>query len=519
LLEGHFRLRGGKNNNGESLCSAKNIHDHIILGSKFKTDFTEIRLKNTDASFVNDKKLTYSLGVIFTKSLSEYLAIEESELGFGIKKYKNYQTIFIYDTARGGAGYASQFSMYTQEILNHALEILNGCSCQSACTKCLIDRSTQWHIEDLDRYIAISWLQTALINQLPEEFKSTQIEVNSIFGSLKDEIKRLNYHYGIEEVTLYVNNCISEWNIDNLAFLESLKRDNITVNLVVEDEIEYSNIQEKLSVHILSYNYKLFKGNGVTILNYPVHLSLTLSDDTKFNYISKSNYQNLDDEWIDSDSITLYKVENSKEYNYDQLILPDFSSSKLYESRVITIPRFSKSNDLAKIMISNLKNPNDFLSKIKNQIFRVSYFDKYNLSEFSLRLLLQFIDELKNIGKFYVESLEVNLTKDVFRYNNSPRYIIQSYNEIEDYSYDLEKLSKEYDFTCSLIETKRLPHYRYFEFKTDNLSFSIRIDGGIAHGLKPVERLESEDMRYKNQIFEIRKDVYHDIIYNISFEK
>jgi hypothetical protein len=50
------------------------------------------------------------------------------------------------------------------------------------------------------------------------------------------------------------------------------------------------------------------------------------------------------------------------------------------------------------------------------------------------------------------------------------------------------------------------------------LSFSIRIDGGIAHGLKPVERLESEDMRYKNQIFEIRKDVYHDIIYNFSFE-
>ncbi len=66
-LEGHFRLRGGRNNDGESLCTASNIRDHIILGSKFKTDFSEIRLKNPDETFVNDQRLAYSLGVIFTK--------------------------------------------------------------------------------------------------------------------------------------------------------------------------------------------------------------------------------------------------------------------------------------------------------------------------------------------------------------------------------------------------------------------------------------------------------------------
>lgn len=45
-LEGHRRLRGGKDNKGESTCAAQNIREHIILGSRFKTDFTEIRLKN-----------------------------------------------------------------------------------------------------------------------------------------------------------------------------------------------------------------------------------------------------------------------------------------------------------------------------------------------------------------------------------------------------------------------------------------------------------------------------------------
>ena len=63
-----------------SVCSAKNVKHNIILGSRFNTDF-KIRLTNNDGSFINDKKLVYTLGVIFKKSLAEYLAIEESELG------------------------------------------------------------------------------------------------------------------------------------------------------------------------------------------------------------------------------------------------------------------------------------------------------------------------------------------------------------------------------------------------------------------------------------------------------
>ena len=44
----------------------------------------------------------------------------------------------------------------------------------------------------------------------------------------------------------------------------------------------------------------------------------------------------------------------------------------------------------------------------------------------------------------------------------------------------------------------------------------MRIDGGIAHGIKPVERLKSTEMNFDNEEFKIRKDVLHDIIYTIS---
>src|SRR5690606_29683512 len=124
-LENHSRLRGGKKENDERKCSGTDnkIKDFVILGSRFKTDFTELRILDHNGKPSNDKVLMYSLGVIFSKSLAEYLAIEESEVGFGIKQYSKYQTIFIYDTAKGGAGYASQFGLYIKEILEKSYTV------------------------------------------------------------------------------------------------------------------------------------------------------------------------------------------------------------------------------------------------------------------------------------------------------------------------------------------------------------------------------------------------------------
>jgi len=89
---------------------------------------------------------------------------------------------------------------------------------------------------------------------------------------------------------------------------------------------------------------------------------------------------------------------------------------------------------------------------------------------------------------------------------------------LDDYVYDLKELGTHFDFEVNFKEEKRLPHYRYFDFKSSKVAFSIRIDAGIAHGLKPVERLTSRDMKMENQVFDIRKDVAYDIIYNISIE-
>jgi hypothetical protein len=112
----------------------------------------------------------------------------------------------------------------------------------------------------------------------------------------------------------------------------------------------------------------------------------------------------------------------------------------------------------------------------------------------------------------------VHLEKANFKSYNHPEFIIHNYKEYADYVNDLKEVSKNFTFTVYAIEEYRLPHYRYFEFISTDLSFTIRVDGGIAHGFKPVERLLSNEMNFDNQVFDIRKDVNYDIIFNINYE-
>lgn len=518
LLEDHKRLRGGRDNNGDSICTAKNIRESIILGSRFNTDFTEIRLKNIDQSFVDDKKLAYSLGVIITKSLAEYLAIEEAELGFGIKKYKGYQTIFIYDTAKGGAGYSSQFNLYVDKVLKLALDVLGNCDCQTACTKCLIDRNTQWHIEDLDRNEALSWLRSALENKLPEKLEPQKDNVSLVYGEITDEIKRQIYHYGISEINIHVNHKVSCWETDKINWLNQLLRNKIKINLVIEGNVVLANNQEKLSLHILSNDFNLKSGNSQSLIDYPVHLSIKLQNGKSLNYISKADYDNLSQEWNFNIKVKFYKVENLEFKDYEPFILPELDSSKLYESRIKNIPFNSYSNDISKYMMDGLNNSDDFLSKVKNQKFDVAYYDKYNQSEFSLRLMLQFIEQLKKLCEFEVSDFNVHLCDSDFKSSQSPNYIIHNYQLLDHYLDDLEQISGSYDFDIGSKNERRLPHYRYFSFTSDKIKFNIRIDAGIAHGFKPIKYLIPSEMKNEKQIFKIRKDVNYDIIYNINIE-
>lgn len=518
-LDNHKRLRGGRTRDGDTNCSANTIRDHIILCATLRTDFTEIRLMDSEGKLVKDRNLIYTLGVIFTKTLSEHLGVEEMELGFGIKRYKGYQTVFIYDTANGGAGYASQFSIFSDEIIKKAKDILSNCDCQSACTKCLVDRSSQWHIDDLDRHIAIEWLQSVRKVHLPEKLNNEKIAATTFFGDLYDEIRRMDYHYGVKKINVHVHNEVSEWELEHLKWIEDLKRNHIQVSLIVEGDLEYKNSQEKLSVIRLSHMCELKHGYGRNILDYNVHLSLQLRNGVKLNYVSDESYSALSNTWANKSEVNYYKLKVDEFGPYATLDLPVFESTNLYESRIKVIPKDSKSEDIAKLMLNQLSNLQGFLARIRNNKYRVSYYDRFNQSEFSMRLMLQFVEQFGIAANIDISDLRAFLGVNDFKSNRSPAYIIHNYVNLEDYKSDFEEICKSFNFKGEVTEVHRLPHYRYFAFESENDSFSILIDGGVAHGVKPNEFLLRGDLELQNKVFKINKDVHYDLIYNVSFNQ
>mgnify|MGYP007046325097 FL=1 len=105
------------------------------------------------------------------------------------------------------------------------------------------------------------------------------------------------------------------------------------------------------------------------------------------------------------------------------------------------------------------------------------------------------------------------MSKSHRRYITDP---LRSFTELEDLGETHPILSG----TPVICPDKRLPHYRIFDFKnTNGPSFSIRIDGGIQHGLRPKERIEFEEDNLLSNDLQIRKCVDYAMIYSLAILK
>ncbi|MRI62727.1 DEAD/DEAH box helicase [Ornithobacterium rhinotracheale] len=520
-MEGHRRLRGGKNENDENICSANHVKDHVVLGARFKTDFSEIRIIDENGKLVNDKVLIYTLGVIFSKSLAEYLAVEEPEIGFGVKQYKNYQTIFIYDTARGGAGYSSQLSLYINEIIQRSYQILSNCDCEMACTKCLTDRTTQWHLENLDRNVALEWLKFAIKKDVPKNLKELNFNATPVLVNVLNDLRSLQYHENVKSVNLHVNNLFEQWKIDETDWLDNLLMKKNQINLVIEgDDIVFNNFHDILSFNKLSSICNIKKGKKSKVGDYNVQASVELCSGKTYNYVSKGDYVSFNEDMLKNTENEIYRLLVSKAEKYEEYQMPDLVTSNIEDIKISEIPQNLQSSNLADMVFNKMKNKNLFLKKISGNVFNVDYIDKYNLSEFSLRILLQFVSNFASITEMKIDKLKIHILESQFNKNRlRPYFMIDNFGQKSDYNDFVSQLNQSINFDIEVKEDNYLPHYRLIKFDSDNFKFTIRIDGGIAHGIKPVKRFLHRELMDENMSFDIRKDVKHDLIYTIIIDE
>ena len=152
----HKHLQTGKLCDGAGNGGAK-IRRNVVLVGRYQTDFVEVKFYDERDVEIIDLITLYSLGVIISRKLTEFLGINDGEIDFGYNG--QYNSIFIYDTALGGAGYSPLLCEYKDMVLDLAREALSKKCCSKACTRCLVDRTSQWYISYLDRQKALEWLE------------------------------------------------------------------------------------------------------------------------------------------------------------------------------------------------------------------------------------------------------------------------------------------------------------------------------------------------------------------------
>lgn len=134
------------------------ITDMLVL--EFALDKNQIDINSQRNSWLN--RAGQSLAEALRLAACQELDIEFTELvtGYRVRHNRNgdFVDIYLYDSLSSGAGYAVSIESSIQKLLAKTKELLSGCTCDSACHKCLKHYRNQYIHSVLDRNAALELL-------------------------------------------------------------------------------------------------------------------------------------------------------------------------------------------------------------------------------------------------------------------------------------------------------------------------------------------------------------------------
>jgi Lhr-like helicase len=218
----HKRLRGGRLNDKEAHCPGNDSDWSILRGVRLgvvsHTEIFELQPRDTSLSPI-DRMTAYTLAVALRRSLCAMLGIEESEVGAlaapsraanGDATY----SLYLYDTATGGAGYVSQVAGRLPELLRLTRDNLQCPNeCDAACQGCVLTHETQHHLDDLNRHAALEFLSDAFLDAmaLPPPLRAfgteTLLEMEPLVLALSREAQRVS----LTELRVYLGGDADDW--------------------------------------------------------------------------------------------------------------------------------------------------------------------------------------------------------------------------------------------------------------------------------------------------------------------
>ena len=471
---------------------------HIVPAARYNTDFVEMRCYDKNGGHITDRSLLRSLGVALSRELTRHLGVNEDEVDFGYNPVTG--SVFLYDTAVGGAGYSTLLLDYREEVLQRALTSLQACNCQKACTQCLIDRRSQWYIADLDRKKLIEWLEMEKKSRTaPQEVTEALGEegVTTVTTNLTALLTPLASSTKLEEVRIYLDDDYEKWSNELEGHLKLLLQPRLKdmTTFVVPKEIDINSypfdVQSLLNQ--LTTQYKFAVCSQPTHGAYKPLLALRYEREWRTFYGAEIQ-RNFGSDWGEGQ---LYEKKNDTldELNYvnrEELLKQLKTKDTLgFDARLKADCMLSELFQLLQTSKdSNEKEHKEDWNHIQQAIegkeISVSYTDRYLMTPLGCMLLVRFLQCLKDEWGCRIKDVEVHLSKKI-------DYKDETYavNKPFEYFEDRDNFLTEALTQCCGVENadiqsgQYIAHERDLKISTGTHSLCLRPDAGISQGWIP----------------------------------
>lgn len=511
----HKHVRGyGKdfdNHKIKNVCLETNVWRNVVIGDCIQTDFAEIKIRktvtshwianNSDDDSDGNAKLLTTLGIVFTRVLTEYLGKESRDVDFLVMHNGH---LCIFDTNPGGSGYSNQLggeNSIMDIIIDRSEELLSSIQSKDE----ILDKFSLRYLDKVDVEKALNWIrdEQRLRPILPKEVEDVYPNAyKARFSELKDDLIADN------DSQLFVNDKFAEWNYKDDAnedevnwrsrLLEVRNTGNsYSLNVVTKKENNYPVIVYRVFDRIRDWCHLYRAESPLDSKFYPIAIA-----NNWLYFTTKKEFTCLNEDWAKE---SLFKMSVDGQMNFDTYPLnttrPD-SLKKFILRNVDGIKNKVCSKQLAEFVFNYDECARTivdgfftFCKEHPGHILNVTYQDEHMKSPMGVVTGVQFLNwfierinpEEVNVRflleKYYcngnpLEDAEENMREIGRNMTNEARN--QFLDRILDSWYESKTIIKD----CYKEERapKELPHWRVMQLEYAGALLEVYPNGGIING-------------------------------------
>lgn len=224
-MRDHFplqRLRDNPRHDGR--CpgndeATRKIRRRVKLGSECTTDVFELQL-DALANTEEGRAQAAAIASALREALAARLGVDAEAMGIAVAPslrpdQARRSSVFLYDKASGGSGFASEAEKDLAGLLKRAAHRLDcPVDCDSGCPECVLRRDLQFG-GPMDRRGALKLLRNEILPRLdlPEAMRVFGPETRPVMEPLADWLRRQLNSGSIGRLTLFLTDPPSRWDI------------------------------------------------------------------------------------------------------------------------------------------------------------------------------------------------------------------------------------------------------------------------------------------------------------------